>query len=81
MARVLGNDKFLRLLKFNLGETRGRGGQNRRKNIAYLLPKGYETRNNKRTQTYFSESSFSLGEIFTLNFLFELEKMYLTIHF
>jgi ABC-type cobalamin/Fe3+-siderophores transport system ATPase subunit len=75
MARVLGNNKFLKLLKFNLGETRGRGGQNRRKNIAYLLPKGYETRNNKRTQTYFSESSFSLGEIFTLNFLFELENV------
>ncbi len=75
MSNVLGNDKFLKLLKFNLGETRGRGGQNRRQNIAYLLPKGYETRNNKRTQTYFSESSFSLGEIFTLNFLFELENV------
>ena len=73
MARVLENDSFLGLLKFKIGETRGRGGARRRKNIAFLLPKSYETRNNKRTQTYFSESSFSLGEIFTLNLLFRIE--------
>ncbi len=73
LATILENDKFQRLLKFNLGELRGRGGGNRRKNIAFLLPKGYETRNGRRTQTYYSESSFSLGEIFTLNLVYELE--------
>ena len=73
MARVLENDIFLKLRKFKIGETRGRGGTRRRKSFAFLLPKGFVTKNNKRTQTYFSESSFSLGEIFTLNLLFEIE--------
>lgn len=75
MARVLENDIFLKLLKFKIGETRGKGGTKRRKSFAFLLPKGFETRNNKKTQTYFSESSFSLGEIFTLNLLFEIENI------
>ena len=74
MATVLENIIFLKLLKFKMGETRGRGGTRRRKSFAFLLPNGFETRNNKRTQTYFSESSFSLDEIFTLNLLFEIEQ-------
>jgi len=73
MARVLENDKFLDLLKMNLGDTRGRGGKNRRNNTAFLLPKRKDSRFGKPIQTYYSESSFSLGEIFALNLLFELE--------
>lgn len=72
MERVLGNEKYKKLLKINLGETRGRGGGKRRENIAFLLPKGVESKLGKQTQTYYSESSFSLGEIFTLNLLFQL---------
>ncbi len=75
MSKVLENDLFLQLRKFKIGETRGRGGTKRRKSFAFLLPKGFVTRNDKRTQTYYSESSFSLGEIFTLNLLFEVENI------
>lgn len=75
MTEVLEDSKFDKLLKTTLGEIRGRGGANRRSNTAFLLPKGYVTRDNKRTQTYYSESNFSLGEIFTLNLLFELEEL------
>jgi len=73
MKNVLENSKFEKLLKINLGETRGRGGSNRRNNTAFLIPKGYVRRFGKRTQSYFSESNFSLGEIFSLNLLFELQ--------
>jgi len=73
MAEVLENPKFSKLLKINLGEIRGRGGANRRNNTAFLLPKGQVRRRNRTTRTYYSESGFSLGEIFTLNLLFELE--------
>ena len=73
MTNVLENSKFEKLLKINLGETRGRGGSNRRNNTAFLIPKGYVRRSGRRTQTYFSESNFSLGEIFSLNLLFELQ--------
>jgi len=76
MSKVLENDVFLQLRKFKIGETRGRGGIKRRSSFAFLLPKGFVTRNNKRTQTYYSESSFSLGEIFTLNLLFEVENIF-----
>ena len=73
MAEVLENQIFLKLLKINLGEIRGRGGANRRNNTAFLLPKGQVRQRNKTTRTYYSESGFSLGEIFSLNLLFELE--------
>lgn len=72
MARVLENPKFLNLRKINLGETRGRGGRNRRNNSAFLLPGKVLRRGTQRKQSFYSESSFSLGEIFTLNLLFEL---------
>lgn len=75
MTEVLEDSKFDKLLKITLGEIRGRGGANRRSNTAFLLPKGFATIDNKRTQTYYSESNFSLGEIFTLNLLFELEEL------
>lgn len=73
MSNILENRKFKKLLKINLGETRGRGGKDRRKNTAFILPKGPIRRGNSRTQTYYSESNFSLGEIFTLNLLYELK--------
>jgi predicted ATP-dependent endonuclease of OLD family len=73
ISEVLENPKFLSLLKINLGEIRGRGGANRRNNTAFLLPKGTVRKNNKQTRTYYSESIFSLVEIFSLNLLFELE--------
>lgn len=73
MSTVLENDKFDELRKMNLGETRGRGGRNRRNNTAFILPGKIVRENNKRTQHYYSESSFSLGEIFTLNLLFQLQ--------
>lgn len=75
MSTILENNKFSELLKLNLGETRGRGGANRRNNSAFLLPKGVVRRGESRTQTYYSESSFSLGEIFTLNLLFEVQQL------
>jgi ABC-type cobalamin/Fe3+-siderophores transport system ATPase subunit len=73
MSSILENPKFNTLLKLNLGETRGRGGKKRRKNTAFILPKGRErNRRGQRVQTYYSESSFSLGEIFTLNLLYQV---------
>lgn len=75
MSRVLNNQKFQQLRKINLGETRGRGGSNRRKNTAFLLPGKRVRYGERRIQTYYSESSFSLGEIFTLNLLFELQNI------
>lgn len=73
MARVLDNPKFQTLRKINLGELRGRGGSNRRNNTAFLLPGQVLRSGTQRTQSYYSESSFSLGEIFTLNLLFGLQ--------
>lgn len=73
MARVLENSKFERLLKVSLGETRGRGGASRRNNTAFLLHSEVVRKQNKSTNYYFTEMSFSLGEIFALNLLFELE--------
>lgn len=74
MSTVLENPKFNELRKINLGETRGRRGRNRRNNTAFLLLGDYELGSDgKRHRTFYSESSFSLGEIFTLNLLFELE--------
>ena len=73
MSQVLGDPKFSELRIYKVGETRGRGGASRRKNIAFLLPSGFETRNGTRTRLYYSESSFSLGEIFTLNLLYQIQ--------
>jgi predicted ATPase len=74
MSSVLENPKFNELRKINLGETRGRRGRNRRSNTAFILIGASERgRDGRLSRTYYSESSFSLGEIFTLNLLFELE--------
>lgn len=73
MTSVLENPKFQELRKINLGETRGRIGRERREVTAFVLLKGFERIGNSRTRTYYSESSFSLGEIFTLNLLYELK--------
>jgi len=72
MSSVLENPKFSELRKINIGETRGRIGRDRREITAFVLLKGFKRTGNKRIRTYYSESSFSLGEIFTLNLLFEL---------
>lgn len=73
MSNVLENKKFKELRKINLGETRGRIGRERREVTAFILLKGFQKISNRRIRTYYSESSFSLGEIFTLNLLFELK--------
>lgn len=73
MSTVLGNQKFLELRRYKVGEARGRGGANRRKNIAFLLPSGFETKYGSRSRMYYSEGSFSLGEIFTLNLLYQIQ--------
>ena len=72
MSSVLENPKFRELRKINIGETRGRIGRERREVTAFILLKGFQTIRNSRIRTYYSESSFSLGEIFTLNLLYEL---------
>jgi energy-coupling factor transporter ATP-binding protein EcfA2 len=74
MSTVLENPKFNKLLTLPLGETRGRGGHKRRKNIAFVLEETKKRVDSKKDYFY-SESSFSLGEIFTLNLLFQLQEI------
>jgi energy-coupling factor transporter ATP-binding protein EcfA2 len=74
MSEVLEDDRFNGLLKGNVGETRGRMGANRRENTAYFLP--IESRNGRLgRRQYHSESTFSLGEIFVLNLLYQIQNM------
>ena len=73
MSSVLEDEKFNDLRKINIGETRGRLGGERRSVTAFVLPSKTVRRGESRIRTYFSESSFSLGEIFTLNLLYQLK--------
>ena len=75
MTRVLENPKFESLRRVGIGELRGKGGANRRNNIAFLLLSGTIIHNSRRINTYYSEISFSLGEIFALNLLFQLQSL------
>lgn len=73
MSSILDNPKFMELRKIILGETRGKA---RRNNTAFLLVgENRRLRDGKSHKSYYSESSFSLGEIFTLNLLFEIENI------
>lgn len=74
MASILEDERFKLLRKTNLGEIRGRGGRARRKNTAFMLPTGKKIKKYGKTSNgYYSEANFSLGEIFTLNLLYELK--------
>lgn len=74
MSDILENDKFLKLQKINIGETRGRKGKDRRSNTAFLIS-FYREREGKQQLSFFSELSFSLGEIYTLNLLYQLKQI------
>jgi energy-coupling factor transporter ATP-binding protein EcfA2 len=73
MAEILEDERFLGLRKANIGETRGRSGANRRANTSFFL----RCRNRSTaSQSYFyTENSFSLGELFTLNMVFQIRNI------
>lgn len=74
IAEILENDKFLYLQKIYIGETRGRRGADRRNNTAFLI--SYTKKVDGQEKVYFySELSFSLGEIYTLNLLYQLKEI------
>jgi len=66
---IFDTDKFSRMIKITTGDLRrGRGSeQDRRRNIAYAIPLG----NNK----YYTERSFSFGEIVLVNMLFDIQNV------
>ncbi|MGB5926613.1 MAG: AAA family ATPase, partial [Cyclobacteriaceae bacterium] len=66
-SEILENKKFEELRTVIIGETRGRGGRNRRRNNAFLLPIA--------GKKYYSEKNFSLGEVLVLNMLTLLENI------
>ena len=75
MAEVLEDTRFLSLYRANIGETRGRIGANRRENTAFRLPLGRKQIKGIRQNYYYSEVSFSLGEIFVLNLLYRIQNI------
>ena len=66
---ILDTDKFSQMIKITTGDLRrGRGiEQDRRRNIAYAIPLG----NNR----YYTERSFSFGEIVLVNMLFDIQNV------
>lgn len=66
---IFDTDKFREMIKITTGDLRrGRGhNQDRRRNIAYAIPLG----NNK----YYTERSFSFGEIVLVNMLFDIQNV------
>lgn len=66
---IFNTDKFTQMIKITTGDLRrGRGEeQDRRRNIAYAIPLG----NNK----YYTERSFSFGEIVLVNMLFDIQNV------
>ncbi len=66
---IFATDKFTQMIKITTGDLRrGRGvEQDRRRNIAYAIPLG----NNK----YYTERSFSFGEIVLVNMLFDIQNV------
>ncbi len=66
---IFDTDKFSQMIKITTGDLRrGRGvEQDRRRNIAYAIPLG----NNK----YYTERSFSFGEIVLVNMLFDIQNV------
>lgn len=72
MSEILESPKFKNLKKINTGETRGRRGAERRNTTAFLI--SYQKIiEGKQKLFFYSESSFSLGEIYTLNLLYQLK--------
>lgn len=66
---IFDTDKFSHMIKITTGDLRrGRGAeQDRRRNIAYAIPLG----NDK----YYTERSFSFGEIVLVNMLFDIQNV------
>lgn len=66
---IFDTNKFSQMIKITTGDLRrGRGEEHdRRRNIAYAIPLG----NNK----YYTERSFSFGEIVLLNMLFDIQSV------
>lgn len=66
---IFDTNKFSQMIKITTGDLRrGRGvEQDRRRNIAYAIPLG----NNK----YYTERSFSFGEIVLVNMLFDIQNV------
>lgn len=73
MTEVLQDEKFKRLKKANIGETRGRKGSNRRENTAFFLRAKDRTVKGKIKKYFYTENSFSLGELFVLNLLYRVQ--------
>lgn len=66
---IFDTDKFAQMIKITTGDLRrGRGEErDRRRNIAYAIP----TENGK----YYTERSFSFGEIVVINMLFDIQNV------